>query len=278
MRTIATLSFVLLAACGSDNKTTVDAPTKKDATDVIDAAPTPDGPAVDSTVAIDSAPAIDASVDGATMVDASVDGATMVDASIDGATMVDASVDGTTMVVDASVDAAPAACLVVDPVTYTPMDGVAAQEDSDPPESFVFLDDFLNNDPLPDGFEIGLLAGFGAFSTTDISAPMTIDLSGDETDYNTCGACVQIFADTDADGNPTQYYIAQSGTLKITSVSGRFTGELIDVKLAAVVYDDDGNQSLDPSGCTTTIVDSKFDVPLAPTFTGKKPAHKKLKR
>ncbi|MBL4635456.1 MAG: hypothetical protein JKY56_16465 [Kofleriaceae bacterium] len=59
-------------------------------------------------------------------------------------------------------------------------------------------------------FENGIAAG-------------TFEISGTQTDYNTCGTCVSVWADV-VDGTASMVYLAQSGTLTVTSIEGRFTG------------------------------------------------------
>lgn len=51
----------------------------------------------------------------------------------------------------------------------------------------------------------------------------TFDISGTQTDYNTCGTCVSVWANVEG-GNAEMVYLAQAGTLTITSVEGQFTG------------------------------------------------------
>ena len=121
--------------------------------------------------------------------------------------------------------------------------------------------DLKYSDPLdvaaqPDIFKLVLIEGRGAF--TSGYAPQTIQLGGVEAAYATCGACVEIFSNVDANNNFAAFYLATSGTLTITSFSPRLTGTLTNANL--VHLDDD--DSADADHCTTHIDALSFDVPV----------------
>ena len=158
-----------------------------------------------------------------------------------------ALVDGTT----------PSSCTV--PVSF----GVvvarspSAARELGPPVDLNYVDP-LNGDPQPDVFTLVLVDGRGAFASGGI-APKTIQLGGVEAAYATCGGCVEIFSDVNAQGNFAAFYLASSGTLTITAVSPRLTGTLSTVTL---VHLDDNDVVVD--ACTTRIDSLAFDVPISP--------------
>jgi hypothetical protein len=75
----------------------------------------------------------------------------------------------------------------------------------------------------PDFVEIELWDGYGAFTGTAAHTG-TFTISGAETDYDTCGTCVLMFANVDANNTPAKMLLATSGTVTVTSV-GTATGQ-----------------------------------------------------
>jgi hypothetical protein len=133
-------------------------------------------------------------------------------------------------------------------------------EDTDPPTDHIEYDDNLNNDTRPDQIAISLWPGFGIFTNTPVG-PGTYTITGAETNMNTCGACVEIFADVDPNAGSDGHYQAQSGTLVITSISGRFTGTLTN---ATLVRDDS------PDGCSTHIDTLAVRRPMPPSTAARR--------
>lgn len=170
-------------------------------------------------------------------------------------------------------------CHVNSTVTYTATSGAVADEDADPPTQYLAFDDNLNADAMPDILEVYLAPGQGVFSA---GAPTTgtFTISGDETDYGACGACVTIYGDSPDPTmfDYTQLYQASSGTLTISSVTGNLSGEIKNVVLKAVTFDQTNGQADDGSGCTATIADATFTAPITNdgAFTGKHGTHAKL--
>ncbi len=85
---------------------------------------------------------------------------------------------------------------------YLTVDVVLEQSSTD----LFVVELFSNAAPFENGFKTG-----------------TFEISGAQTDYNTCGACVSVWANV-AGGKAEMVYLAQSGTLVIESVEGNFTG------------------------------------------------------
>lgn len=104
------------------------------------------------------------------------------------------------------------------------------------------------------GLWVGILfvAGRGAFQ--DGVQPGTIDLAGEELDWETCGACVRLFADGETD---PKCYFATGGTLTVTSVEERLTGSLEDVSFQHVECENFSPPIDD--GCGTSIERLWFD-------------------
>jgi hypothetical protein len=122
----------------------------------------------------------------------------------------------------------------------------------------------LDTSAAPDYLTIELWAGYGAFTGADISAT-TVTISGDETDYYTCGACLVLYTDLTDDGsggvNFAHTYMAQSGQLTLTSVSGTLSGSLTNVALANATFDDTNYVTTPVGDCNTTI-SGTFSMPI----------------
>lgn len=120
-----------------------------------------------------------------------------------------------------------------------------------------------NADAAPDAVLIQLYAGYGVFADAPI-APGTYQLTGAESAFDTCGACVLILTDLDMDGNAVAQYMPTAGTLTVTSVNGNFTGTLtngsfrhVDIEPAPSFATTDN-----ASGCTSTAATYAFDAPI----------------
>ena len=119
----------------------------------------------------------------------------------------------------------------------------------------------LNQDASPDIVQLELYAGFGAFMGADIS-PKTIQLSGDELNYATCGACVRIFADATQMDSAAQYF-ATGGTVTLTSTNGTLQGTLSNITMEKVTIDSSTYMSTPVGdGCNTKIVNASMNAQL----------------
>lgn len=119
----------------------------------------------------------------------------------------------------------------------------------------------LNQDASPDIVQVELYAGFAAFMGTDIT-PKTIQLSGDELNYKSCGACVRIFADSTQSDSAAQYF-ATGGSITLTSTSGSLQGTLSNVTLEKVTIDStDYTSTPVGDGCNTKIVNASMSAQL----------------
>lgn len=107
-------------------------------------------------------------------------------------------------------------------------------------EEYLSIDAVLDVGPPGDLLVIELFGGYGVM--TDGLKTGTFTISGDETNYNTCGVCVTVLADLDPDVGPSMVYSATSGTVTITSIEGNFAGSFV------------------PDGASTTMVGATFNT------------------
>jgi hypothetical protein len=84
-------------------------------------------------------------------------------------------------------------------------------------------------------------------------------LGSADANFNTCGTCVTIVADIVPMQGPTEFYIAQSGTLQIDSVDGTLSGSVSDLTL---VKFDLATGTPISDGCDTTIASASFSASL----------------
>jgi hypothetical protein len=132
-------------------------------------------------------------------------------------------------------------------------------DDEDPAVEFITLETDEVGKDADDDFYLELWDDTGVFTGGKVKTG-SFQIAGDDTTDADCGACIYLEAAATADG-PTLEYIAQSGTLTLTSVSGRLTGSISDVVLQG--YDDDAAGTRRPE-CTTRIASASFDLPLTP--------------
>lgn len=110
-----------------------------------------------------------------------------------------------------------------------------------------------------DDLTIELYKGYGVFTKGEI-VPTSVQLTGDEADYFTCGACVLIYANWDRDAETAEMvYLAIGGTLDITQVSPNITGTLLNASFIHVDIDSDGASTPSPDACASTIAQVAFD-------------------
>jgi hypothetical protein len=197
------------------------------------------GPNGGSGPAVDGAPH-DGARDGTTLPPTGIDGG---EAPSDAA--------GDTIATDAAVDAVDLCPAPTTFATVTARSPQAVTESSD-----IKYSDNLDAAAAPDVFKLLLFTGRGVFASGYATGTYTI--AGAETKYATCGACVEIFANVDASNNFAAFYMAQSGTLTITSITPRLTGTLSNADLLHLNDDD----SVNPDGCATHIDSLAFDVPV----------------
>ncbi len=111
----------------------------------------------------------------------------------------------------------------------------------------------------PDVLSLELYEGQGVLQN-GIKAG-SYEIKGDETQYATCGLCVLVLGDLDRQkAAVAQTFMAQSGTVTLTSVEGRLIGSLENVVFLAVAIKETTNESpIQPAGCTSRLSSATFD-------------------
>lgn len=112
--------------------------------------------------------------------------------------------------------------------------------------------------------EIQLWDGYGVFATTplaSVTTPLTVPLTGEETDLNLCGACVALGYGTDA---AFELFGATAGTLTLTTINltpgGTLAGSISGVDFAHV---DLGTLEPLADGCATRVDALQFTATVA---------------
>jgi hypothetical protein len=134
----------------------------------------------------------------------------------------------------------------------------------------------MNNEREFDVLGLELFRGYTAFPTQITTGTFT--LTAADASYATCGICVRIYADVSRDTFRARYaYMADSGTVTLTSVAGRVSGTMSNVHFRQVLIDEvdpDGNgpglptfATEDSAPCFTTLGTLTFDTAL-PTDGG----------
>lgn len=108
-----------------------------------------------------------------------------------------------------------------------------------PNPTFLSIDSTLEAGPPMDFLLVELYGGDGVFAQG--LATGTYQITGEETDYDTCDLCVTVYGDFDPMSGSEMIYIAQSGTVNITSIEGNFAGSFV------------------PSGPTTSFLGQVYD-------------------
>lgn len=108
-----------------------------------------------------------------------------------------------------------------------------------------------------DALSLQLWDDRGPFSGQVTTGSFT--LGGAEANFNSCGTCVTIVADIVPMQGPTEFYIAQSGTLQIDSIEGTLSGSVSDLTL--VKFDLSTGAPIS-DGCDTAIASASFSAPL----------------
>jgi hypothetical protein len=178
----------------------------------------------------------------------------------DGPTLVDADDTTPPDAANTTPDAAPVQCLADDYGTVTPMQQ-GAQTDNLTTPMYIVYEAGLNADT--DVLSVQLYPGFGVFSGGAI-APGTYELTGGETQYETCGACVLVYTNFDGMNTQGTPYLATAGTLTITSVSPNLAGTLSNLTFQSVTILDAAPYTSTPAGdgCTASITSLAFDAPV----------------
>lgn len=159
-------------------------------------------------------------------------------------------------------DAAPKPCGATPMYgTVTPA-GETATRDLDVNPTTIYYDAELNTDPLVDDLSIQLFQGLGAFTTGEI-VPGVFALSGPETNYETCGACVLIYVDLDPEsGADDGVYMATGGTMNLMALTPNIKGTLSNVSFTHVTIDEETSSSTPVGDCDSMVTSIAFDFPV----------------
>ena len=110
-----------------------------------------------------------------------------------------------------------------------------------------------------DHLVIDLWGGFGVFSGGFRTGTFTI--SGADSVWEECGLCVRVEADYSGGPNFTDHYMAESGTVELTSINGRLTGSISGVTFRHISVEagPPERSMVHPDGCETMILSASFD-------------------
>src|SRR5687767_5534410 len=140
--------------------------------------------------------------------------------------------------------------------------GFDTSNEADTAEFVVQTD--INSDATPDIATILLFDGFGVFSDPAPIPPgqQTIQITGAEAQFASCGACILAGTDADAQGMFMDDYLVTSGTLNITSVTQqRIEGTITNATFTHVDIDQMTAMSTpNSSGCSATVDTIAFNV------------------
>jgi len=113
--------------------------------------------------------------------------------------------------------------------------------------------------PLPGGtadatdvLMLELWDGAGPFTGGTVQAG-TYPIAGADTAISTCGLCMYVLGDVDATGTPKQVYLAQSGTVNVTSVGGDGATFSATISGIGAADWDMTTQAVSTDGCATTL-------------------------
>ncbi len=116
-----------------------------------------------------------------------------------------------------------------------------------------------------DTVDVQLFADLGVFEAQGGFVTGTFQLAGDELNYSTCGLCVLIYENVAANGDYRGAYMATSGTVTLTSVTGTLTGTLSNIKFQHVTVDSSTFISTPHAdGCRSAVDSLAFNVSIVP--------------
>ncbi|MFN0253446.1 MAG: hypothetical protein ACKV2T_41640 [Kofleriaceae bacterium] len=135
---------------------------------------------------------------------------------------------------------------------------VYAGRDLDTNPESAYINGSINTDF--DDLTIELYKGFGVYTDGEL-VPTTVTIGGDEANYDTCGACVMLYANWNRETSEAeQLYIAIGGTLNITQVAPNFQGTLLNATFERIVEDADRAYVKAPGNCVSSIASVSFDA------------------
>ncbi|HUJ58842.1 MAG TPA: hypothetical protein VLX92_10130 [Kofleriaceae bacterium] len=136
-------------------------------------------------------------------------------------------------------------------------------ETSQDPEEYDYLGQ-LDNDNPADYLYVQLVATYAPFGQ-EVTAPVTITIPSTPDDSQ-CGGCVIIEADCPDcfnNGTPGSTYMADGGTLKVTSLGSNMVGTVTNATFVHVdINASNGATTVVNDGCTTKITSLSFTAPI----------------
>jgi hypothetical protein len=165
---------------------------------------------------------------------------------------------------------APISCLTPDAGygAVTPVMQVAQFDTSmgQPSPDWYGLDATLDTFREQDHLFVELYEGLGAFSAGYPTAfPQTYSITGDELQFSTCGVCLRVFVDVDAQGAQTgNAYLATAGTVTLMSITPMLAGTVSNATFVRVAIDGESNSTPDSSGCMTSLGSLSFSATPMP--------------
>lgn len=135
-----------------------------------------------------------------------------------------------------------AASATAEPGVYACETAGCAVSDAD----VVFVDGTLNADATPDLISIELWKGSGAFTTAITTG--TFQITGEEANYATCGACALIYTDR-SDTGIVDTYMATAGTITITTLTPMISGTIENATFTHVTIDEKTAESAPVGDC-----------------------------
>ena len=129
----------------------------------------------------------------------------------------------------------------------------------------------LDNATTFDGLTLELLTGYAPFGTQAAPTPIvtgTYPLTGEQTQYKTCGTCVTVLSDIDSTAmRAGPAFLATGGSVNVTqagtAVGQPFAVTLSNVTLQEVTIAQDDTSTAVTGGCTTRIDNATFTGTLA---------------
>ncbi len=164
-------------------------------------------------------------------------------------------------------DPVPASCEVADSydvVEPVPEETAFAGETEDG-DDYVFVETTITANGEEHLVAVDLWDGYGVFE--DGWAAGSYVITGQETDFSRCGACVYVLEDWDpSDNTYSRLLMAEDGWLELERVEpkpgwGRLKGTLDGATFREVNETSDGYDEVE-EGCTTGIDSYEFDAPV----------------
>jgi len=164
-------------------------------------------------------------------------------------------------------DRIPAECVIADDYASAPEQDDAYVGETDDGDRYMFVETTVEANGNTHLVAVDLWDGYGVFE--EGWGPGEYQISGDETEYDSCGACVYVLEDYDSEDNTYgRLLMADGGWVNVEALdanaeTGHLTGYLEDVTFREVTENEDGYYEVE-EGCTTGLDSFEFDAAVAP--------------